>query len=424
MLPQGILSYDIRAIRILARQRELLVVRTDQKDASKPLALELYKIPDDSIPLEDQDVQVAWPRSVHTVATPSPPMHVSISAVPSSTDGEDAAAVLTAHAEPPPMSVFVVMRDPWQTVQFRLWPERIPKAEVGHFRPDGEWQEEIQAAAIAAAAAAGAGEEEGEVAESLEEDSEDGSDDNMAVDDPTPPTTTQEAPQPPPRVPLKDTTFRFQLYGPFFKIISYTYRADPALGMLRILPGTTRPLLMGIQAGDRRATPSLHDLWAYADLIAPPAPEPRWPEDEERRAAGEAERGWVDAALKSRASPAAVAQLALPPRPIREKFTRGVVAMEWDDWSMSVSGVCMDEPNMIYLFQFAPTPTESAYFVVCLFLPLTDVYRRTILFYSRYTEQDGHRFPIPVPDVDERFREIPQRDPFGMSGIILGNASR
>ena len=264
------------------------------------------------------------------------------------------------------MSVFVVMRDPWQIVQFRLWPERVPKVEVGHFPPDGKWQEEIQAAVIAAAAA-GAVEEEGEVAESLEDGSEDGSDDDMAVDVPTPPTTTQEAPPPPPRVPLKNTTFRFQLYGPFFKIISYTYRADPALGLLRILPGTTRPLLMGIQAGDRRATPSLHDLWAYADLIAPPAPEPRWPEDEERRAAGEAERGWVDAALKSRASPAAVAQLALPPRPIREKFTRGVVAMEWDDWSMSMSGVCVDEPNMIYLFQFAPTPTESAYFIVCLF---------------------------------------------------------
>lgn len=338
-------------------------MRSDQKDATKPLALELYKIPDDSTPLT-QDAQVAWPRSVHTVATPSPLLHVSISAVPSSTDGEDAAAALTAHAEPPPVSVFVVMRDPWQTVQFRLWPERIPKGEVGLFRSDGEWQEEIQAAAVAAAAAAGAGEEEGEVAETLEEDMEDDSEDGMAVDDPSPPATAQqeETPPPPPPVPLKDTTFRFQLYGPFFKIISYTYRADPALGLLRILPGTTRPLLVGIQANDRRATPSLHDLWAYADLIAPPAPEPRWPEDEERRAAGEAERGWVDAALKSRESPAAVAQLALPPRQIRERFTRGLVAIEWDDWSMSICGVCMDDPNMIYLFQFAPTPTESEHF--------------------------------------------------------------
>jgi hypothetical protein len=342
-------------------------VRSDQKDPSKPLALELYRIPDDSLSVQAQDVEVAWPRSVHTVATPSSLLHVSISAIPSSTDGEDAAAVLTAHAEPPPVSVFVVMRDPWQTVQFRLWPERIAKAEVGLFRPDGAWQEEIQAAAVAAAAAAGAGAgaEEGEVMEALEEDTEEGSENDMAVDEPTPPATAQEeaAPPPPPQpVQLKDTTFRFQLYGPFFKIISYTYRADPALGLLRILPGTTRPLLVGIQADDRRATPALHDLWAYADLMAPPAPEPRWPEDEERRAAGEAERGWVDAALKSRESPAAVAQLALPPRPIREKFTRGLVSIEWDDWSMSLCGVCMDEPNMIYLFQFAPTPTESAYF--------------------------------------------------------------
>ena len=366
MLPQGILTYDIRAIRILALQRELLVVRSDQKDARKPLALELYQIPDDSIPIQEvQDVEIIWPRSVHTVATPSPLLHVSISAVPSSTDGEDAAAALTAHAEPPPVSVFVVMRDPWQTVQFRLWPERIAKTEIGLFRPDGAWQEEMQAAAVAAAAA---GAEEGEVLETLEEDTVDGSEDDMAVDEPTPPAATQEQapqqPQPPP-VQLKDTTFRFQLYGPFFKIISYTYRADPALGLLRILPGTTRPLLVGIQAGDRRVTPALHDLWAYADLIAPPAPEPRWPEDEKRRAAGEAERGWVDAALKSRESPAAVAQLALPPRPIRERFTRGLVSIEWDDWSMSLCGVCVGEPNVIYLFQFAPTPTESECF--CLF---------------------------------------------------------
>jgi hypothetical protein len=85
-----------------------------------------------------------------------------------------------------------------------------------------------------------------------------------------PATTQEQAPQqPPPPPPLRDTTFRFQLYGPFFKIISYTYCADPALGLLRILPGTTRPLLVGTQAGDRRITPAMHDLWAYADLIAP-----------------------------------------------------------------------------------------------------------------------------------------------------------
>ncbi len=297
--------------------------------------------------------------------------------MPSSTDGEDAAAVLTAHAEPPPVSVFVVMR------------------------------------------------------EALEEDTEEGSENDMAVDEHTPPTMAQEeaAPPPPPQpVQLKDTTFRFQLYGPFFKIISYTYRADPALGLLRILPGTTRPLLVGIQADDRRATPALHDLWAYADLMAPPAPEPRWPEDEERRAAGEAERGWVDAALKSRESPAAVAQLALPPRPIREKFTRGLVAIEWDDWSMSLCGACMDEPNMIYLFQFAPTPTESEYFhpfvVLSLLADRSPPNFSLSLCCMMFTEQDGHRFPIPVPDVDERFREISEKDPFGMTGIIPGNASR
>jgi hypothetical protein len=362
-------------------------VRTDRKDVRMPLVLELYKIPDESEFSQAEDPPRTWPRSVHTIATASRLMQVTISAVPSTTDGEDAAAVLTAHAEPPPVSVFVVMCNPWHTVQFRLWPERIPRAEVGHFRPDSEWQTELQEAMFAAAAAnAGQGggvneapnegggdpaledgEEEGEVDLALNEgaDPDDGSDDDaMAVDEPSSPTT----PPPPPPVPLKDTTFRFQLYGPFFKIVSYKYSANESLGTLRILPGTTRPLLVGIRAGDRRAAPALHDLWAYADLVPPPAPHARWPQDEERRAAGEAERGWVDDALKRRESPAAVAQLALPPREIREKFSRGLVAIEWDDWSMSMCAVCVDEPKKIYLFQFAPTPTESESFAFSFLL--------------------------------------------------------
>src|ERR1700761_1221778 len=108
MLSQGLFTYDIRAIRILAFQRELLVVRTHRKDASMPLALELYKIPQDSRPSEPDDLPAAWPRSVHTIATGSRLIHVTISAVPSSTDGEDATAALTAHSEPPAISVFVV----------------------------------------------------------------------------------------------------------------------------------------------------------------------------------------------------------------------------------------------------------------------------------------------------------------------------
>jgi hypothetical protein len=38
-------------------------------------------------------------------------------------------------------------------------------------------------------------------------------------------------------------------------------------------------------------------------------------------------------------------------------------------------------------------------------------------------EHNGHRVPIPVQDVDERFREIPENDPFGMTGIIPGNTT-
>ncbi|KAH9023326.1 hypothetical protein EDB85DRAFT_326766 [Lactarius pseudohatsudake] len=132
-----------------------------------PLALELYKIPSDSRSSQPDSAPAIWPRSVHTIATGSHLTNITISAVPSSTDGEDATAALTAHSEPPAISVFVVMRDPWHTVQFRLWPERIPKTEVGQFRPDIEWQAEIQAAQAAAAAGGGGAalEEEGEVEE-------------------------------------------------------------------------------------------------------------------------------------------------------------------------------------------------------------------------------------------------------------------
>jgi hypothetical protein len=64
-------------------------------------------------------------------------------------------------------------------------------------------------------------------------------------------------------------------------------------------------------------------------------------------------------------------------------------------------------------------------FFLIILSPLTDV-SRPPFFSPLYdvTEDDGHRFPIPVPDVDERFREIPEKDPYGMIGIIPGNASR
>jgi hypothetical protein len=58
----------------------VLVVRTDWKDAAMPLALELYKIPEDRESSEADGVQVAWPRSVHTIATASHLIYVSAGA--------------------------------------------------------------------------------------------------------------------------------------------------------------------------------------------------------------------------------------------------------------------------------------------------------------------------------------------------------
>jgi len=271
-------------------------------------------------------------------------LHVSISTVPLSTDGEDAAVVLMAHAEPPPVLVFVVVQDPWHTVQFRLWLERILKAEVGQFCSDSKWQAEMQVAAPAADA------EEGEVAAVLKGNPGDSQDDAMAVNELTPPITPQDqSPQPPllPPVPLNNMTFHFQLYGPFFKIISYKYSANVTFSMLRILPGMNWPLLVGIQAGDWCASPALHDLWAYTDLVPPPVLHVRWPEDGKCCMAGEAEHRWVDTTLKSCESPAAVAQLTLLPCAICKKFSHGLVVIKWGDWSM-------DKPTMIYLFQFVP----------------------------------------------------------------------
>jgi len=50
----------------------------------------------------------------------------------------------------------------------------------------------------------------------------------------------------------------------------------------------------------------------------------------------------------------------------------------------------------------------------------TDVFCSFYIFSPPYDvpEKGGHRFPIPVPDVDVRFREIAEGDPFGMDGIV------
>ena len=48
---------------------------------------------------------------------------------------------------------------------------------------------------------------------------------------------------------------------------------------------------------------------------------------------GEAKHGWVDATLKSHESPAAVAQLVLLPYTICEKFSHGLVAIKWGNYS-------------------------------------------------------------------------------------------
>ena len=92
----------------------------------------------------------------------------SISAVPSSADGEDGAygtcettacISICGYAKPVANSAVPFAR------------ERIPKVEVGQFRPNGKLQEEIQATRLPAGAT-GAGEDGREVAKTLEGDLE------------------------------------------------------------------------------------------------------------------------------------------------------------------------------------------------------------------------------------------------------------
>ena len=44
---------------------------TDRKDTLMPLALELYKIPNNSRPSQPDSAPAVWPHSVHTIATGS-----------------------------------------------------------------------------------------------------------------------------------------------------------------------------------------------------------------------------------------------------------------------------------------------------------------------------------------------------------------
>ena len=56
-LHRGILTYNVHAICVLALRQPLLIVRTNQNDAQKFFAVELYKIPDNSKPSKSTPVR-------------------------------------------------------------------------------------------------------------------------------------------------------------------------------------------------------------------------------------------------------------------------------------------------------------------------------------------------------------------------------
>ena len=80
-------------------------------------------------------------KFVYTVAGPVLILliHASISAVPfSPLMARHREWGRSAYATAPPVSVSVVMQEPWQRVQSSLWLERIPKVKVSQPHPDGE----------------------------------------------------------------------------------------------------------------------------------------------------------------------------------------------------------------------------------------------------------------------------------------------
>ncbi|KAI0058452.1 hypothetical protein BV25DRAFT_1919333 [Artomyces pyxidatus] len=391
-------SYAIRAIRILPTQRELLVVRTNDKNTRHPVFLEVYRIPCDGEMRDDGSgpPPEAKARSWNSIYEHGRILQVRISAhgLPHPRDAS-VHATRKHHAEPPPVSVYMVVEADnfWGTRQYRLWPERVPTAGVRDLEPMLSFTEAVQLF-----------EAEAEVTipltdlQNLLPDSQDGV--NLEADTVTSSETGTPAPHdamvvtgtPTPNtasgtngtpirasapVPISETTFRFPVRGDNVSRIAYQLGAPERI-RLHFLPGVARALVYGTDPEDRTIAPSLKGFYAYTDHFRPPAPDARWPEDGAWRAAAEAECEWADAAMAPRTQKDG-ALAVLPILGVRQMhpFHGGVLAMDWEDCAGKLCFTSGQEPGTVYMLEFAPGPTE---------------------------EKDGHRVPLPVPDVDQEFR--------------------
>ncbi|KAI0058457.1 hypothetical protein BV25DRAFT_1902163 [Artomyces pyxidatus] len=385
--------YRIRAIRILPTQRELLIVRTSDRDAREPVFLELYRIPtdDETAFSERASPPEVKPRSWTCFYEGAFMTDVRISAhglpIPEDRSGVGRRAL---HVEPPPVSVYAVANHNAAIIHYRLWPERVPTADVRKLEENAfelPIEEDLTAATVGSEWGAGITEDGGgdsatdpehlepssvaPVQATLEELP------NAATGGlNTPSTASTSGSKEDNLVPIEETTFRFQIRGPTFS--RFAFALKPKLPhKVRFLPGLSRPLLYGTAIEDRTISLPMVTMYAYADTARPPSPDTRWPEDAEWRAQAEKECEWAGGIMKPRSTDQVIGFLPFLNKEQRTTFAEGLLAIDWEDSSGRVCVASKQEPQTVYILDFAPTPTEG---------------------------KDGHRRPLPVPDVDQVFR--------------------
>ncbi|TFY68758.1 hypothetical protein EVG20_g3436 [Dentipellis fragilis] len=163
-------------------------------------------------------------------------------------------------------------------------------------------------------------------------------------------------PPPPPPPPAEETYFRYNMGhnpGDFTETV-FRFLA-PQEQKLHVFPGARRSLLIA---------PTAEDV----------AADERWPYDRAQHEAAAADRAWIHTAYKQRALEYPIHPLNPPLAPM---FGEGLVTAAWDEWSGRLCLVSAKAPRTIDVLNYAWAPRE---------------------------DMDGNRLPLPVHDVDVRFR--------------------
>ncbi|KAA1474515.1 hypothetical protein DENSPDRAFT_333992 [Dentipellis sp. KUC8613] len=183
--------------------------------------------------------------------------------------------------------------------------------------------------------------------------------------------------KPPPPPSVEETTHRYDLDN--LGILETTF-SPPRTQKLTVHAGATQAMVVGGPMEGEKPTLEVINVFAYADPvpIQPGTPdlESPWPFDKERREAAAAEREWVKGTFAPREKGQPLVPLQLGEKML-SRFVEGIRAITWDEFSGRVLMVPVSDPRTIYMFEFAHAPEE---------------------------DQQGNRMPLPVPDVDQKYR--------------------